>query len=172
MAKQTKAELEAAAERVKARHTVQEVLERYGVKIVGNRCKSFCHDGQKLTTQISPDGTFCRCHKCNLSFDVISITQHFNNNCSFSRAVKILGGDLAMTPEEKAMAAKLKAEKEAERKKQEALDQEFRYWLLMKRFSQRMMYAAPEKSGEMAHYYNKSRWADMKLAEVMEKMPF
>lgn len=85
----TKEELQQRKDELKYQHAATEVLQQYGVKVMRNRCKAFCHNGKDLNMKVFKDGCFC--FVCNRTFDIFDITMHFNH-CDFWTAFQLLGG--------------------------------------------------------------------------------
>jgi hypothetical protein len=90
--------------------SVQDMLNRYGVKVSGNRCQGFCHNGKDMNMKISKDS--CYCYVCNKKQDIFDIVQHFES-CDFWTAFCLLGGDSEPTPQ--AIERSKQAQKERER---------------------------------------------------------
>lgn len=67
----------------------RDILFRYNVKIIGNRCKCFFHGGKDYNAKVFHNGISC--FVCNTSFDIFQIVQHFER-CDFWTAFQILGG--------------------------------------------------------------------------------
>jgi len=66
------------------------LLSRYGVKIVRNRCKGFCHGGNDSdSVKVFRDGV--QCFVCGARMDIFQIVQHFEH-CDYWTAFQILGG--------------------------------------------------------------------------------
>jgi len=65
------------------------ILFRYGVKIKGNRCRSFCHNSKDYDTKVFHNGI--QCFSCGSRMDIFEIVQHFEH-CDFWTSFQILGG--------------------------------------------------------------------------------
>lgn len=89
----------------------KDILFRYGVKILDNRCKCFFHGGKDYNAKVFRNGITC--FVCNKSFDIFDIVRHFEY-CDFWTAFQILGG----TEE---IDEKTKQKMEIERKKHEQM---------------------------------------------------
>ena len=85
----TKEEIDERKEYLKSTISAPSILSKYGVKIVRNRCKGFCHDGKDLNMKVFKDG--CNCFVCHKTMDIFDITMHFNH-CDFWTAFELLGG--------------------------------------------------------------------------------
>jgi len=85
----TREEIEERKEALRATISVPDILSRYGVKVRGNRCQGFCHDGKDYNMKVFKTG--CRCFVCDKSMDIFDITMHFEY-CDFWTAFELLGG--------------------------------------------------------------------------------
>lgn len=151
----TREEIDERKEYLKESISVPSILEKYGVKIVRNRCKGFCHGGKDNNMKVFKDG--CNCFVCNESMDIFDITMNFNN-CDFWTAFELLGGTEKPSFTATVMANKAKRERdrqivEAEKEKAE-LRQINAYITVYKNLIDR----SEPLSDDWCYYYNKLQY--------------
>ena len=106
----TQEQIEAKKLDLKYTISVPEMLNRYGVKVKGNRSQGFCHNGKDLNMKVMERS--CYCYVCNKKQDIFDIVQYFEN-CDFWTAFCLLGGNEEPSPQ--AIEKANKARKERER---------------------------------------------------------
>lgn len=104
-----KEQIEERKEYLRSTISVPDTLYRYGVQVIRNRSKGFCHDGKDMNMKVFETG--CKCFVCNKSFDIFDITMHFNN-CDFWTAFELLGGTERLSFTAVVKANKAKRERE------------------------------------------------------------
>lgn len=113
---------------IKRTTTMQDVLNRYGIKVRNKLCSCPFHGADKHPSmQIFKDGY--KCHTCGAYGDLFTFIQEYEG-CDFKTAFKILGGTYEhMDPaERKIVKSKFQRERE-ERERKEKAEAEFKYHL-------------------------------------------
>lgn len=80
---------------IRSSTSVRDLLTRYGVKLRGNRCQCFVHNGKDFNMSVYKDRVV-HCFVCGVNLDCFKIVQHFEN-CDFKEALIILGGDKVLS---------------------------------------------------------------------------
>lgn len=113
----TKEEIDERKEQLKVEYPAPVILARYGIKLRGDRCKGFCHNGKDYNMKVFKDG--CICFVCGKNIDIFDIVMHFDN-CDFWTAFENLGGtkEISFATYRKTRQAIIEREKE---KKQQEL---------------------------------------------------
>ena len=115
-------------EEIKRTTSMEDVLNRYGIKIRNKQCSCPFHGADKHPSmQVFSDGF--KCHSCGVHGDIFSFVQMYEK-CDFKTAFRILGGTYKqMKPlERKVVKTQYQREKE-ERDRKEKAEADFKYHL-------------------------------------------
>jgi hypothetical protein len=151
----TREELDERKEYLKRTISAPSILEKYGVKIVRNRCKGFCHNGKDYNMKVFKDG--CNCFVCNKSMDIFDITMHFNR-CDFWTAFELLGGTEKPSFTATIMASKAKRERDRQIAKAEQEKEKLRLANANITAYRNLVERSKPLSDDWCYYYNKLQY--------------
>lgn len=89
-------------EEIRANTSIHELLGKYGIKVRGDRCKCFVHNGDNYNMSIYRD-KIVHCFVCGANLDCFGVVETLQK-CDFREALKTLGGGIPVTPKVKLKA--------------------------------------------------------------------
>lgn len=147
---------------------MKDVLFRYGVKIVANRCKCPIVDHGRKDMSVSVFNNGIKCWTCNQSYNVFDVVMKFEN-CDFNTAFDILGGNCEMTDERTARIEEVKRKRNAELQKEKDYYDELCRTSRTIRLCERKMIEIEELSGEWCRWYHLHQYNCYKWEELFKR---